>query len=559
MNLPTEEIRKRALAEGASSQLELNKIKLQVARERSLKKVPTNIELMSSTNQSSTELFSIKPTRISSGVNVVAIMTKPIACPHGKCTYCPGGPGSVFGDVPQSYTGNEPATMRAIRNRFDAYLQVMSRLEQYGAMNKLKGKIELIIMGGTFPSFDDSYQDEFVSNALQAMNDFSSIFYKDKTLDRPAFNEFFELPGDIRDPLRTGRIQEKLLALKTRRSIESTQLENETSQIRCIAMCIETKPDWCMQPHIDKMLSLGTTRVELGIQTLSDSILKNTNRGHTLQDSFISTQLLKDSFLKVGYHMMPGQPGSTPEMDKKMLLELFENPDYRPDALKIYPCLVMPGTPLYEQWKNGNFKPIESDEVARIIAEVKPSIPVYCRIMRIQRDIPTKVTAAGADRTNLRQLVSEKVKSAGSRCRCIRCREPRWNEVDFESVKLTRIDYDSSGGKEIFLSFDDTKNDFLLGYLRLRIPSKPFREEITPGSAGIRELHVFGKSAAIGDEGMIQHKGFGSSLVKEAERIAKEEFDCKKMLVISGIGAREYYRRKLGYEREGAYMWKKLN
>ena len=556
MNSPSEEIARRA--KGVKTQAELNTIKIQVARERSLKKIPTNIELISTLKHDSSGLFSIKPTRVASGVNVVAIMTAPIACPHGKCTYCPGGPGSVFGDVPQSYTGNEPATMRAIRNRYDAYLQVMSRLEQYAAMNKLKGKIELIIMGGTFPSFDEKYQDEVIRDALMAMNDFSTLFFKDNQLDVNAFNEFFELPGDIRDPERTSRIQQKLLQKKKASDLGTVQKENENASIRCVAMCVETKPDWSFEPHINKMLNLGTTRVELGIQSLYDDVLKKTNRGHTLQDSIKAIQLLKDSFLKVGYHMMPGQPGSTPEMDKKMLLELFENPDYRPDALKIYPCLVMPGTPLYEQWKREQFKPINTDDVASLIAEVKPSIPVYCRIMRIQRDIPTKVTADGADRTNLRQIVEEKMKANGGKCRCIRCREPRWHEVDFDSVNLSRVSYEASGGTEIFLSFDDTKNDFLLGYLRLRIPSKPFREEITSGSVGIRELHVFGNATAVGEQGeKIQHKGFGSALVNEAERIAKEEFDCNKMLVISGIGAREYYRRKLGYEKEGVYMSKR--
>ena len=556
MNSPSEEIARRA--KGVKTQAELNTIKIQVARERSLKKIPTNIELISTLKHDSSGLFSIKPTRVASGVNVVAIMTAPIACPHGKCTYCPGGPGSVFGDVPQSYTGNEPATMRAIRNRYDAYLQVMSRLEQYAAMNKLKGKIELIIMGGTFPSFDEKYQDEVIRDALMAMNDFSTLFFKDNQLDVNAFNEFFELPGDIRDPERTSRIQQKLLQKKKASDLGTVQKENENASIRCVAMCVETKPDWSFEPHINKMLNLGTTRVELGIQSLYDDVLKKTNRGHTLQDSIKAIQLLKDSFLKVGYHMMPGQPGSTPEMDKKMLLELFENPDYRPDALKIYPCLVMPGTPLYEQWKREQIKPINTDDVASLIAEVKPSIPVYCRIMRIQRDIPTKVTADGADRTNLRQIVEEKMKANGGKCRCIRCREPRWHEVDFDSVNLSRVSYEASGGTEIFLSFDDTKNDFLLGYLRLRIPSKPFREEITSGSVGIRELHVFGNATAVGEQGeKIQHKGFGSALVNEAERIAKEEFDCNKMLVISGIGAREYYRRKLGYEKEGVYMSKR--
>ncbi|TAL58213.1 MAG: tRNA uridine(34) 5-carboxymethylaminomethyl modification radical SAM/GNAT enzyme Elp3 [Nanoarchaeota archaeon] len=552
MSSDGERIIQRAILRGAKTQEDLNRVKIEIAREFGLKRVPTNIELAAESNS---QLFSVKPTRISSGVNVIAVMTKPIPCPHGKCTYCPGGPGSVFGDVPQSYTGNEPATMRAIRNSFDGYFQVMSRLEQYGAMKKLRGKIELIIMGGTFPSFEESYQEEFTRDAFTAMNVFSREFYEGN-FNTSKFNSVFELPGDIRDPLRTSRIKQRLSDMKKSASLEDSQEENESSNIRCVALCIETKPDWSMEPHIDKMLSLGATRVELGIQSLSNEVLKKTNRGHSVEDSIESTRLLKDSFLKVGYHMMPGQPGSTKENDEKMLKELFDNPDFQPDALKIYPCMVMPGTPLYEQWKRGQFKPINTDEAAEIIASVKPFVPPYCRIMRIQRDIPTKVTADGVDKTNLRQIVEEKMKASGKKCRCIRCREPRWNKV--ESVKLNRIDYNASGGREIFLSFDDMKNDFVLGYLRLRIPNKPFRPEITENSAGVRELHVFGESAAIGEEGKIQHHGLGTKLMHEAEKIAKEEFGCQKMLVISGVGAREYYRKKHNYISDGPYMSKML-
>ena len=319
-------------------------------------------------------------------------------------------------------------------------------------------------------------------------------------------------------------------------------------------MAIETKPDCAKQSHINNMLKLGCTRVELGVQCLRDDILAHVNRGHTVQDSITATQLLKDSFLKVGYHIMPGLPFSTAQEDIEVFKTIFSNDDYKPDFLKIYPCMVMPGTKLEEEFNEGKFKPIETDEAASIIAEGKKFVPDYCRIMRIQRDIPSTLVKAGVKSTNLRQLVENK----NPNCRCIRCREPKGKIINLDEAKLKRFDYKASNGQEIFLSYETEKN--LIGFCRLRIPYKPFRPEITDKSAGIRELHVYSESVGIGNtpKGLqMQHRGIGKMLMAEAEKITKEEFDCNKMLVISGIGAREYYK-KLGYSRDGAYMSKSL-
>ena len=537
------------------TQQELNKIKFLFSKKHDLKKIPSNIELSARIKDSKfSNILTIKPTRNISGVNVVAIMTKPFKCPHGKCIYCPGGVESYFGDVPQSYTGHEPASMRARRNKYDAYLQVMNRLEQYSAMNKLSGKIEMIVMGGTFPSFPLRYQENFVCDAFKAQNDFSDLFFKNGKFDSEKFTDFFELPGNVKNEERTKRIQNNLLKLKEKSKLEIEQKKNETSKIRCVALCVETRPDFCRKKHINEMLKLGVTRVELGVQTIYDDILKKIKRGHSVEDSIKATQLLKDSFLKVGYHMMPGLPGSDFEKDLNYFKEVFSNPDFKPDAIKIYPCMVMPGTKLYEIWKKGAFNPMDSDKAAELISEIKKFVPKYCRIMRIQRDIPTNITSAGVDKTNLRQYIGKKMKEKNIKCNCIRCREPRAREINFNSVKLNVEKYEASHGIEYFISFDDMKNDILVGYSRLRIPYKPFRKEITKNSAGIRELHVFGKAAAIGEEGIIQHHGFGKRLMEEAERIAKEEFDCNKILVISGIGAKEYYRKKLNYRDDGVYL-----
>src|SRR3989338_743897 len=385
------------------------------------------------------------------------------------------------------------------------------------------------------------------------MNDFSDLFFKNNKLNFKKFKEFFELPGTIKDQERTKRIQEKTLKLKKSSTLEKEQLRNETSKIKSTALVIETKPDWCKEEHIDQILRLGTTRVEIGVQTLKPEILKITNRGHSLEDTKEAIQLLKDSFLKTTFHMMPGLPKTTKEEDIEMMKELFENEDYKPDSLKIYPCLVMSGTPLYIQYQKGQFTPLTTEEAAEVISKSQKYIPEYCRVMRVNRDIPSTVIEDCVMKTNLRQIVDKK----DQKCRCIRCREQMGREVNYSSIKIKKQYYDSSRGKEVFISLEDTKNDILIGFCRLRKPYKPFRKEITKHSAGIRELHVYGQAVAIGEEGLVQHRGYGKQLMQEAERIAKEEWKCNKLIVISGIGVREYYR-KLGYEKDGPYVSKKI-
>jgi len=497
-----------------------------------------------------------KPSRTISGVAPVAIMSKPMKCPHGACIFCPGGPGSYFGEIPQSYTGNEPASMRALRNKFDAYLQVFNRLEHYALLQQDFSKNELIIMGGTFLAAPLAYQDDFIRGAFQAFNDFSMFFINGK-LDFQKFKTFFELDGEFKNLERIKRVQERISALKKISSLKEEQFRNETSDCRVVALCLETKPDYCKQVHIGQALRLGCTRVELGVQSLYDDVLKFTNRGHDVEESRKATQLLKDSFLKVTYHMMPGLPLSSKEKDIEMMQEIFSDESYKPDSLKLYPCLVMPGTALHRLWKQGKFQEMQIKDAIDVLIEAKKMIPEYCRVMRVQRDIPTKVTAAGVDKTNLRQYLNEEMKRRGIKCRCIRCREPRGKEISWAHVKLKRLDYEASCGKEVFLSFEDVKNDLLLGFLRLRKPFKPFRKEISSKTAGVRELHVYGAATALGEEGQVQHRGLGKQLMQEAERIAAEEWDCRKILVISGVGVREYYR-KLGYKNEGVYVSKTL-
>ncbi len=542
----------------------LSRLKIKLCKKYKLKNIPTDIEILLNTPEKlipriKKQLLT-KPVRTISGVAVVAIMTKPFPCPHAKtigpCIYCPGGPKSYFGTVPQSYTGKEPATRRAIRNKYDPYLQVMNRLEQYIVSGHVPDKIELIIMGGTFPSFPKAYQKKFIAYAFKAMNDFSNLFFKGNNFNFLKFKFFFELPGDIENKKREASIQKKILKLKPKTTLEAEKKKNENSKIKCVGLTIETRPDFAKLKQANFMLKLGCTRVELGIQTIYDDVLKKIQRGHTVKDSIIATEILKDLGFKINYHIMPGLPSVTPKQDLFAFKELFLNSYFAPDMLKIYPCMVLKGTKLYKLWKQGKYKPLTTKKAADLIIKFKKYIPPWVRVMRVQRDIPTFVTEAGVDRTNLRQYINEIMRKKKIKCKCIRCREPKLKKINLKNTEIIVRNYHASNGIEFFISLEDVKNDIIVGFCRLRFPYKFLRKEITPDSALIRELHVFGVATAIGQKQYLQHKGIGKLLLKEAENICKTYYK-NKIVVISGVGARNYYR-KLGYKLQGCYMVKKL-
>ncbi len=490
-------------------------IKKRIGKKFGLRDVVSNAKLLEAAGKKRgklVKLLRVRNVRSLSGVSVIAIMTKPAGCP-GKCTYCPGGVTS-----PKSYTGFEPAAQRAKQNNFDAYGQVQNRLTQLEAIGHATDKCEVIVMGATFNAFPASYQNEFVKRAFDGFND-----------------------SDSRD-------------------LQTAQKKNETAEHRVVGLTFETRPDWCKEKDVAQFLSFGATRIELGVQSLDEKVLKKVNRGHGVKESIEATRVCKDSFLKVGYHFMPGLY-STPEKDVEMFSSLFKKEEFKPDMVKIYPCLVIPGTLLFEEWKKGKFTPYNSEQAAKVIAQCKKFVPEYCRIMRVDRDIPSNLIAAGVKNTNLRQLAEKECKKQGIQCKCIRCREVglkgRFQEVpEVEDAKLKRINYKASKGEEVFLSFE--AGNVLYGFCRLRKPGEPFMKEIDNRTCGIRELHVYGEEAAIGAKGKVQHHGIGKKLLVEAEKIAREEFDARKMLVTSGVGSREYYR-KLGFEKTGVYMGKKLN
>jgi len=471
------------------------------------------------------QILKRRSTRTLSGVSVIAIMTKPLPCP-GKCIYCPGQDSQPDQNVAQSYTGREPAALRSINNNYDPYKQVRSRIKDLEAIGHTVDKIELIIMGGTFLSTDIGYQQNFVKGALEGI------------IARRASN--FE--------------EAKKLA--------------ETSKRRVIGITIETRPDYCKEIHVDRMLSYGTTRVEIGIQTIFDDIYDLVNRGHTTDDSIEAIRIAKDAGLKINAHIMPNLPGSNLSKDSTLFASLFTDPNYRPDMLKIYPCLVIKGTELYNWWTEGKYTPYSTNELIDLIASAKKNIPPYVRIQRIMRDIPATLIEAGCKNSNLRQIIQEKLKIMNESCNCIRCREYGINkrkeiidESSFDDVKLYRLDYEASQGKEIFLSYENKKENYLIGYLRMRKPSEfAHRSELNDGKTLIvREIKVVGelvpKDLKPNRITQVQHRGYGKLLMENAEKISKEDFDAKKLAVISGIGAKDWFYSQ-GYHSDEPYVSK---
>lgn len=469
-----------------------------------------------------------RPTRMLSGITVVAVMTKPYPCPHGKCIYCPGGP--EFG-TPQSYVGSEPALMRGIQTNFDPYEQVYMRLKQYEALGHIPSKVEVIIMGGTFTAMPVDYQVSFVASVFEAFNRYPDP----KPTSIPPLSE--------------------------------VHLRNESARIRVVGLTIETRPDWAKEKQIDLMLYLGATKVELGVQSIYNDVLNAVSRGHSVEDVIEATRLLKDAGYKVAYHIMPGLPGSNTDRDIAMIREIFDNPDYRPDMLKIYPVVVVEGTKLYELWRLGVYKPLTDEDAIDLISEFYKYIPKWVRVMRIQRDIPAPLIVAGPRKSNLRELIEKRVVEKGVKINEIRYREVgrqlayRCRKPD--KISIAREYYEASMGMEIFLAVEDVENNIIIGLLRLRIPSeKAHRREINSRTALVRELHIYGPQIPIGNHSSDswQHRGWGAKLLRVAEEIARYEFNCNTMYVLSGVGAREYYR-KLGYRRlgEAPYMVKRLS
>ena len=501
-----------------NSMRDLDIRQFELCKEFKLTEVPTRPFVLSFAKKPTKkmlEILSIKPTRSLSGVQMIAVMLFPFDCP-GECTYCP----SQFEDkiAPKSYTGFEPSAMRAQRHGHDSYKIVKNRIEQLDATGNKAEKIELIFQGSSFTALPKAKQKQVVKKSIDAIIGKKAITF------------------------------------------EKTKLLAERSYRRVSGITFETRPDLCTKKDIEQMLYLGGTRVELGVQNPSDAIYKKVKRGHTVKDVIDSTRRLKDSSFKVLYHLMPGLPGSDYKTDLANFRKIFRDQNFKPDMVKFYPCLVIKGSNLYDEWKKGKFEPMLEKESIKLLSKIKSEIPSWVRIMRVNRDIPSNIISAGIKKTNLRQMVKKEMHTQGKKCNCIRCREIglKKKEFDISKAKIKTEFYKASEGEEVFIS-SEYKDD-LFGFVRLRKPAKPFLKEIDNNTSLIRELHVYGKTLSLGKKAnaSAQHTGIGKELMQKAESIAKDKFDAKKMIVISGLGVKPYYKKNLGYKNDGVFVSKKL-
>lgn len=511
--------------------INLNKVKTKTSAKYGLEAQPRLVDIIAAVppqyRRALVPKLKAKPIRTASGIAVVAVMCKPHRCPHisftgNICVYCPGGPDSDFEYSTQSYTGYEPTSMRAIRARYDPYLQTRHRVEQLKQLGHSVDKVEFIVMGGTFMALPEEYRDYFIRNLHDALSGHTS--------------------NNVAEAVRY----------------------SERSNTKCVGITIETRPDYCLKRHLSDMLGYGCTRLEIGVQSVYEDVARDTNRGHTVRAVCESFHLSKDAGFKVVAHMMPDLPNVGMERDVEQFIEFFENPAFRPDGLKLYPTLVIRGTGLYELWKTGRYKSYTPSALVDLVARILALVPPWTRVYRVQRDIPMPLVSSGVEHGNLRELALARMKDMGTECRDVRTREVGIQEIHHKvrpyQVELVRRDYVANGGWETFLSYEDPEQDILIGLLRLRRCSpQSFRPELKGGVSIVRELHVYGSVVPVSsrDPSKFQHQGFGMMLMEEAGRIARDEHGSSKLAVISGVGTRNYYR-KMGYELEGPYMVKDL-
>lgn len=470
----------------------------------------------------------MKKVRTISGVTPVAILTKPFPCP-GNCVYCPND-----SKMPKSYLSSEPGAQRALQNHFDPYLQVFNRLVAYRNIGHSTDKVELIVLGGTWSFYPKNYQQWFIKRAFDAMNNFSSK--KTKYLEK------------------SDKDSEKKI---TWGELFIAQKKNETAKSRCVGLVLETRPDYINEKEVKNLRKLGATKIQLGVQSLDEKILKLNNRDHGVKETKHAFKLLRDAGFKIHAHWMPNLYGSNPNKDIQDYKKLFEDAGLRPDELKIYPCSLIKDTVLFDLYKKKKWKPYTEKQLLEVLTQCIAFTPRYCRLSRVVRDISSDDIVVGNKKSNFRQIVEKDLIDKEIKLNEIRSREIKGEKAIISDLEFELTSYDTAGSREYFLEFV-TKEDKLAGFLRLSLPlGRSFIKEIQ-GSAIIREVHVYGASVEIGksEKNKAQHIGLGTSLMEKAEKLAKEN-GFKKISVISAIGTREYYSKK-GYMQNKLYQIKKL-
>jgi elongator complex protein 3 len=526
-----------------------------------------------------------KPIRTSSGVTPVTVLTKPFPCP-GECIFCPN-------DVrmPKSYLSDEPGAQRAEQNSFDPYLQTYTRLVSYHNTGHPTDKIEIIILGGTWSFYPESYQIWFVKRIFDALHDFGNridrrqevedalrdvsqlhpehnrvnvtidgrhIEQRYNTVVQALYKQEMHRSREQADAIGRGEIaRSPVNEFATWDELEAAHRENETAPCRSVGLVIETRPDHISPEEVLRVRRLGCTKVQIGFQSLNDQVLKQNKRGHTVAATRRAVKLLRQAGFKIHAHWMPNLYGSSPDADIEDYRLMFADPDFRPDELKIYPCSLIESAELMERYQDGSWKPYTHDELLHVLVECFRLTPEYCRLTRVIRDIPGTDIVVGNQMTNFRQVVEEELARQGEHSHDIRAREVRFRAVEMDNLSLDETEYQSSCSREIFLQYITPERD-IAGFLRLSLPIEPAITDELADAAIIREVHVYGQSLEIGESstGRAQHLGLGKQLIERAAAIALEN-GCPKLAVISAIGTREYYRKR-GFEDGALYQIRKL-
>jgi elongator complex protein 3 len=527
----------------------------------------------------------LKPVRTMSGVTPVTVLTKPFPCP-GECLFCPN-------DVrmPKSYLSNEPGAQRAEQNAFDPYLQTMSRLTALRNTGHPTGKIEMIILGGTWSFYPETYQIWFVRRIFDALHDFgkgidrsgevraalleASQLHPDRntaavTLDgidlTRTYNQTVQHIYDAE--MRRSREQARAIGRGERdrspvdeyatwAELEAAHVENERARCRCVGLVVETRPDHISAEEVIRIRRLGATKVQIGFQSLSDDVLRLNKRGHTVAATRRAVRLLRQAGFKIHAHWMPNLYGSSPEADITDYTRMFAEPDFRPDELKVYPCSLIESAELMQRYRDGSWQPYTHDDLLHVLVECFRRTPEYCRLTRVVRDIPSTDIVAGDMTTNFRQIVEQELERLGERSMDIRGREIRGQAVASEDLYLDEQRYVTSAGEEVFLQFV-TGDRRIAAFLRLSLPSEPPLVDELGGAAMIREVHVYGQSLIPGQEspGKAQHAGLGTHLLDRAAEIAAGQ-GYSQLAVISAVGTREYYRKR-GFVDGTLYQFRAL-
>ncbi len=510
------------------------------------------------------KIFRKRGVRNQSGIAVISLLTKFWGCP-GKCIYCP-----TFIGLPRSYIPDEPAVMRAQMNEFDPVKQVHNRLRGLRITGHCIDKCDVRIIGGTWSVYPELYQEMFIKAIYDAHTTYAEL------------EPFIEWTSTGTDKFAEFKIK-KGFEMRESKTLEEAKERNMKAKSRVVGIQIETRPDWITADEIKRLRSYDVTRVEIGYQTTIDEINEKNKRWHGNAESIHATRMLKDAGFKVCAHMMPNLLGSTPELDRKALKEVFDNSDYRPDELKIYPMMVTDKSELTQIWKKGGFQAYDDETLIALMADLLEMVPPYIRLNRVYRDIPAHQILHGSHLANLRQVAEELLANRGGKVIDTASREVKGKLFTVENIELVTRDYEASKGHDYLITFEEKWDNkkhqtgytvipenapddaTLYSLLRLRIPSQYYSKEshflpVLEWAAIIREVHTFGEQVGIGeeDESAIQHRWFGKKMVAEAEKIVREKYpDIKKIAVIAWVGVRPYFE-KLGYTLEEGYMVKYL-